>query len=79
MNKTSVLSAHVVAGEFNGKAYKSGRLLTATYKEGSKIPAYLSLVKCSAEIAESVVLDCPIDNATIYYDGYKNVVAVHQN
>lgn len=74
MKRTEIVSAHVIAGEFEGKKYRSGRLVIASYPDGAKLPSFISIGKCPAELAEQLILECPIAKATIYYDAYKNVV-----
>lgn len=72
----TIKEAIVVEGEYNGKPYKSGRLVTCTFRNNSKNPAFVKLEKCSAEIAEQLKSKLPLMDADILYDQYRNIVSV---
>lgn len=69
-----IVNAFVCEGEYEGKPYRNGRLVQVHYnKDTDKTPAWVSVAKASAEIAEEMRPITPL-SATLYYDKYKNVV-----
>lgn len=72
----TIKDAIIVEGEFEGKPYKSGRLVTCVFKGNAKNPAYVKLEKCHADIVEGLKGKLPLMDAKVYYDQYKNIVSV---
>lgn len=74
--RTEIVSAHVIAGTFEGKPYQSGRLVIANYPDGATLPSYISVSKCTAQLATDLVTKCPVKNAVVYFDKYTNIIGV---
>lgn len=74
----TIAGAYIVEGVYQEKPYKSGRLIALHYNDqNAKNPAYVQVLKCKADLVQSLRGKCPIVNATVYYDQYKNIVSVN--
>lgn len=73
MKKTRITQVHTCAGVYDGKPYKNGRLVVASYEDGNILPAWIKVERTSAEIAAELATKVPAD-VTLFYDNFKNVV-----
>lgn len=73
----TIANAYIIEGEFEGKPYKSGRLIALNYKDSNaKNPTFVQVIKCKDAVAQSLRGKCPVVDAKIYYDQYRNVVSI---
>lgn len=73
MKKTRITQVHICEGLYDGKPYKNGRLVVASFDDGKISPAWVKVEKTTADIATELRQKIPCD-VQLFYDNYKNVV-----